>query len=349
MRSRVILATLALAAFALPACTPGAEEEAHAAAATPALRTATVEAASWTPSVEITGSLEPVSAVQLGFDVPGRIEELLVTRGQRVSKGDPIARLDDTLARAQLAQAEAGLSAARAQAEAAESGWGRIEKLGDAVSEQQRTEASAGNKGAQAQLDQAESAVKLARTNVGYHTLRSPIDGIVTNAPDNAGVLVGAGTPTFVIEDLSALRLKGTAEETASWLADGQAATVLPGTPGATQAVAAVVERVIPSLDPSTRRIPVEVRIDSPPPSLRAHAFARATITASAEQPAFSIPRGALVARPEFSVFVLPAAGAPPKRVPIEIVGESGDKLLVLGAIEAGQTVVVDPPHGYGE
>jgi len=81
------------------------------------------------------------------------------------------------------------------------------------VSEQQRTEVSAGNQAAQAMLEQAEAAVKLARTNVGYHTLRSPIDGIVTNAPDNAGILVGAGTPTFVIEDLSALRLKGTADD----------------------------------------------------------------------------------------------------------------------------------------
>ena len=81
-------------------------------AATPALalRTAAVEATTWLPTVEVTGNVEPVAMVQLGFDGPGRIDAILIERGQVVHKGDAIARLDARIASAQLAQAEAALT-----------------------------------------------------------------------------------------------------------------------------------------------------------------------------------------------------------------------------------------------
>jgi RND family efflux transporter MFP subunit len=333
----------------LLACEPDVEEARAEGTHVVALRTAPVEAATWRAEVEITGTLEPIASVQLGFDVPGRVESLRVSRGGFLRKGDALATLDSRMAEAQLAQAEAGVTAARAQADAAEASWQRIGKLGDAVSPQQRSDAEAGVAGARAQLEQASAALRLAKTNLAWHTLRSPIDGIVTMGPDNAGILVGAGSPLFVVEDLSALRLKGAAgEEHATWLRDGLVARVFPGTPGATTAIPAVVERVVPSLDPATRRLPIEVRIDSPPPELRAHGFARAVIATEVDQEAWSVPRGAVVARPDFAVLVVSTPDAPPRKVPVEVLGEETDRSIVRGALQAGDTVVVDPPHGYG-
>lgn len=339
---------IVLAAALLAGCDTHVEGDAHAAgaAAQPQVRTAAVEATSWRPSVEVTGSAEPVAAVQLGFDVPGRLKELVVVRGQVVRAGDAIAKLDASMAQSQLAQAQAGEAAATAQATAATSSFARIEKLGDAVSPQQRSEAQAGLEGARAQLAQAEAAVRLARTNLAWHTLKAPIGGVVTNGPDNAGILVGAGTPLFVIEDLSALRLKGTVAEEHAWVAEGLPVSVISGVGG--DSVPGVVERVIPALDPATRRIPVEIRIDAPPPSLRSHAFVRATVEGP-EQSTLAIPRAALVARPEFAVWRLPAPGAAPERVRVAVLAEQGDRVLVSGALSVGDTVVLDPPHGYGD
>ncbi|MBA2320034.1 MAG: HlyD family efflux transporter periplasmic adaptor subunit [Deltaproteobacteria bacterium] len=189
----------------------------------------------------------------------------------------------------------------------------------------------------------------MASTQLSFHTLRAPIDGIVTTAPDNPGTLVGPGAPLFVVEDLSGLRLRGTAPESEAWLVEGLAVEVFPGTPGAERGFPGTVERVIPSLDPATRRLPVEVRIPDPPPSLRAHGLARAVITAGQEESVWAIPQGALVARPDFSVLVVADPASAPTRIPVSVLHRDEERVLVRGDLTAGALVVVDPPHGYGE
>lgn len=316
----------------------------------PALRTAVAEAVGFRPTAELTGSLEPIASVQLGFDVPGRIVAILVPRGGSVKKGDAIARLDDTVARAQLAQAEAAHAGAVAQIAAGDAAFARVKTLKEAggVSQQQYVDAEAGVLAGRAGVDQAAAAVRMARANLGFHTVRAPIDGMVTNGPDNAGMLVGAGTPLFMIEDLSALQLKATAPESADWIRADLPALVLPGTPGAIGGVPARVVRVIPSLDPATRRIPVEVRIDSPPPTVRAHAFARVKIEAGDDVAAVSVPKGAVIARPDFCVLV--SEGAAVRKVAVEVLAERDGTSIVRGlGLEGGATVVVDPPNGLGE
>lgn len=337
-----LVATLALASCADPIT------ETASAATAPAISTANAEAVTFQARLELTGSVEPIATVHLGFDVPGRLDELLVSRGDDVRRGQPLARLDDAMARAQLAQAEAGTRAARAQADAAASAYDRLERLGDALSAQQRDEARAGRDGAAAQLAQAEAALALAKTNVRYHTLVAPIDGTLTDAPDNVGALTGAGSPLFVIEDNTAMRIKADVAEVDGWIAAGDAARVVAGTPGATATADGAVERVIPSLTPSTRRLPVEIRIDDPQ-GLRAHQFVRVTVTSSAPQAAIQVPKAALVANPDFAVWVEPAPGAKPLRVPVRVVEQTGDAVFVQGELTSGARVVVNPPHGYGE
>jgi RND family efflux transporter MFP subunit len=332
---------------ALAGCSDPITETANAAVAPP-ITTEDAKSVTYQATVEVTGSVEPIATVHLGFDVPGRLDALLVSRGDRVERGQALARLDDAMARAQLAQAEAGTRAARAQADAAASAYERLEKLGDGLSAQQRDEARAGRDGAAAQLSQAEAALALAKTNVRYHTLVAPIAGTVTDAPDNVGALVGAGSPLFVIEDNTAMRVKADVAEADGWIAAGDAAHVVAGTPGATAAADGTVERVIASLTPSTRRLPVEIRVDAPQ-GLLAHQFVRVTVTSASPQDAVEIPRTALVANPDFAVWVEPGPGAKPTRVPVRVVQEAGEAVLVTGELTSGARVVVNPPHGYGE
>jgi RND family efflux transporter MFP subunit len=353
MRTLILLPLLTLTACA-PSELPGGA--AAAAAQTdrsqaPSVQTAAPEAVRFRPTEELTGSLEPVASVQLGFDVPGRIQSLLVTRGAHVTAGQAVARLDSRMAEAQAAQAGAALTGAQAQLANGEASFLRAQKLKEAgaLSEQQYADAVAGIEAARAGVDQAKAAVRLTKTNLDNHTLRAPIGGVITNAPDNAGVLVGAGSPMFVIEDLSALQLKGSAPESAAWIREGLDATVLPGTPGATVGFPARVVRVIPSLDPISRRLPVEVRIDNPDASLRAHAYARVSVTSGDEVDAFEVPKAALSARPDFCVFVLPGPTAAPIRVPVTVLAERGDKAVVKGDLATDRPVILNPAHGLGE
>jgi membrane fusion protein (multidrug efflux system) len=314
---------------------------AAAVAGAPAVRTAAAEAVQYSPRVELTGSLAPAANAFLGFDVPGRIEALLVQRGETVRKGQAVARLDARMAEAQAQQAEAALAGATAQLAAGEAALARLQKLKDAggVSEQQFQDAEAAVQAGRAGIQQAEAAVRLARTHVANHTLRAPIDGILTNAPDNAGAMVGAGTPLFVIEDVSSLLMKATAPESAAWLTAGLAAEIVVAGGGN---VPASVLRVLPTLDPQTRRIPVEVRVDAPPASLRANAFARAIVRGAADISAWKVPGGAVVARPDYCVYV-DEAGAP-RRVTVEVLERLADGVVVRADLSAGANVIVDPP-----
>lgn len=321
-----------------------------AAAATSAYELSPVETAKYRPEIELTGSLSPIASVQLGFMVGGRVESMAVTRGQAVTAGQSIARLDTDLASAQLAQAEAAAKGAEAQLAAGEAAFARATALfeGKGMSEQQFQDAKAGVEAGRAGVEQARAAARLARANLGFHTLKSPIAGVVSSGPDNPGAVVGPGSPLFVIEDLSALLLKATAPETSVWLKEGLSATVIAGS-GIT--APATVSRVIPSLDPATRRLPVELRLDSPPAGVRAHSFARAKVQSDADADAFSVPALAVVARPDFVVFALPK-GAPdgqaPTRVPVTVVAQQGERSLVTGALTEGDRVVVDPPSSLG-
>lgn len=321
--------------------------EAEDAAGGPTVTTAPVVATRWRPTVEITGTLQPVASVQLGFEIGGRLASLRIQRGAVVAPGDELATLERAIAAAQTDQAHAGVVAAEAQLALAEQAWRRVEQVGDAVSDQARTEARTGRELAAAGFEQARATERMARTQLSFTTLRAPIGGVVTGAPDNAGALVGPGAPLFVIEDLAELRLCGTAPASEAWLVAGLDVEVFPGTPGAEAGFPAFVERVIPSLDPATRRLPVEIRVPSPPPVLRAHGLARAVITAAEEEEVWSIPKGALVARPEFAVLVL--VGDSPSRLPVVVLQESDGQVLVRGELGPHPSVVVDPPHGFGE
>jgi len=318
------------------------------AATVATVRTAVVESAPWTPELTLDGTLEPVAAVQLGFDVPGRMDRLLVSRGARVQKGDAIATLDDAMARAQLAQAEAAVQGAEAQLAAGEASWARAQQLRTAggLSDQQYKDAEAGILAGRAGVEQARAALALARTHVGNHTLRAPIAGTLTNGPDNAGMMIGAGTPLFFLEDLSALQLKGSVSEADTWVREGMPVTVYSGVPGSELSAPAVVVRVIPALDPITRRLPVEVRLEGAPVGLLAHGYARATIRAADAVSVSAVPTAAVVARPDFCVIV--EEGGVYTRVPVEVVGETGERSLVRGNLRTGAAVVLYPPSGLG-
>ena len=315
-----------------------------------ALQNAPVTTAEWTPSVTLDGTLDPVASVQLGFDVPGRIESLLAARGQVVAKGEAIARLDDTMAAAQLAQAEAALGGAEAQLAAGESAWSRAQQLNAAggMSPQQFKDAEAGVLAGRAGVAQAKAAVQLGKTYLANHTLRAPIAGTLTAGPDNAGMMVGGGTPLFFLEDLSALQLKGSVSEgDATWLAAGLAVEVSSGAPGSTATAKGVVTRVLPALDPVTRRLPGEVRIEGETAGLFAHGYAHATIHAEAPIVVSSVPHAAVVARPDFSVIVDRGNGKF-ERVSVEVLQSGPEADLVRGALVPGDSVVLYPPSGLG-
>jgi RND family efflux transporter MFP subunit len=180
-------------------------------------------------SVELssTGYVVPQTLTLVGAKIPGRVAKINVTEGMRVKKGDVLLELDSADYQSQLRSAQSRVAAARARALAARAAVAEIQVQLDRekrLFEQNVTpKATVENltarvaaldataKAADAEIAAAASEVKTAEVNLGYLTLKSPIDGEVVSKPPQLGELVGALTLTpltIEIADMSTLAVE---------------------------------------------------------------------------------------------------------------------------------------------
>ena len=110
------------------------------------------------------GTIE-TEQVAISPQASGRIVEAPAEEGVPVKKGDILYRLDATTAQLQIQQAQAGASAAQAAYD-------------QAVRDKKKASEKAA---AQAQLDQANVAIQLAQVQLGYATVASPLDGVLSS------------------------------------------------------------------------------------------------------------------------------------------------------------------------
>ncbi|MCK6530937.1 efflux RND transporter periplasmic adaptor subunit [Myxococcota bacterium] len=349
--SAVAAASLLLAA----GCRPPAGGDAPASdTAAPAeasrVRFATPESLSFVPQAVATGELRPEQSAMLAFGIPGRLERVAVRRGVTVKKGEALAVLDSGAASASLAQARAGLSAARAQLRMAEDALQRITPLREqqGVADAQLVQVQGQRDLALAQVEAAEAQVRAAEVHLGNHTLRAPFTGLVTRVPDGAGVAVNPGVPLMAMETAGALVLDTTLpEQDAAGVRVGDAAEVEAAVGGALVKEAGTVRAVLPSADPMTHRVPVEIAVPNPEGRFFAHTFARATLPAGRPRQALRIPSGALVQRGS-GFFVWSVGGDGTARLAaVRLLAQEGPQAVVEPAGEPlppGARVVDLPP-----
>jgi len=120
----------------------------------------------------------------------GRILTAPSEEGVAVKKGDVLYTLDSSVLKLQVDQAKAGVSAAKANLTNVKNKSGHSKS--DVTS-------------AQASLDQANAALKMAQTQLGYATIVSPIDGVVSSIAANAGENAAPGSTLAIVSDPSKL------------------------------------------------------------------------------------------------------------------------------------------------
>ncbi len=201
------------------------------------VHTATVGVRSIGTTLELSGSVVAARSARIGAVVAGRIRELRVNVGDRVTAGEPIATIDDASYRAQLEQASAGAASASKTSVAAAANVAQTDAHSDlarvtqrrmaqlyaqgAISRQQFDQtqadyraASAVTAQAEAQREaaadtaaQAEAGVAAASIAVSDSVIRAPFDGVVTERLADAGTAVGPGTPVVTVQDGRALEV----------------------------------------------------------------------------------------------------------------------------------------------
>lgn len=181
--------------------------------------TAKVERATLSSSVTATGTIEPVTEVEVGTQVSGIISHIYVDYNTEVKRGQVIAELDRTNLLSELNSAQSNLSAARSDLNYQRVNYNRYKALHDKglVSDNEFETARLAYDQAKSTYDARTEAVKKAQTNLGYATITSPIDGVILSKSVEEGQTVAASfsTPTLftIAQDLTDMRVIANVDE----------------------------------------------------------------------------------------------------------------------------------------
>lgn len=183
------------------------------------LETARVSPTSMTNVVTATGTVEPVTEVEVGTQVSGIINKIYVDYNSVVAKGQLIAEMDKVTLEAELRSQEAQLSNAKAEYEYQQKNYARSKVLFEKklISDTDYETATYNYEKAEAAYNQAQASMVKVRQNLGYATITSPIDGVVISKEVEEGQTVAAGfnTPTLftIANDLTQMRVIADVDE----------------------------------------------------------------------------------------------------------------------------------------
>ncbi len=181
--------------------------------------TAPVMRADLSTSITATGTIEPVTQVEVGTQVSGIIDKIYVDYNSEVRKGQVIAELDKTNLLSELTSAKSNLANSQSELDYQRANFERYAKLfekGLVSVDDYETARLAFEKARQDIVVQQQNVAK-AQTNLGYATITSPVDGIVLSREVEEGQTVASAmtTPTLfnIAQDLTDMRVIADVDE----------------------------------------------------------------------------------------------------------------------------------------
>ncbi len=148
--------------------------------------------------LELTGNTASINTVDLNARVQGFLTAIKYQDGQYVKKGTVLFVIEQDQYKADVAQAQAVLSANQALQVQAEAEYNRQNQLAkqDFASQATLDQARAKRDQAVANVQNAQASLDIAKINLGYTEVAAPFDGVVTAHLQDVGALVGYGSPT---------------------------------------------------------------------------------------------------------------------------------------------------------
>ncbi len=331
------------------------------------LETANVQRIDISSSVTATGTVEPVTKVEVGTQVSGIISKLYVDYNDVVKAGQVIAEMDKVNLQAELSAANAQLATAKTEYEYQQKEYNRMKTLHDKelISDSEFDQAQYQYQSSKNAYSQTQASYTKVKRNLSYATITSPIDGVVISKAVEEGQTVAAGfsTPTLftIAKDLTDMQVIANVDEAdIGQVKEGQRVTYT---------VAAYPDDVFEGrvkqvrLQPTTTSnvVTYEVVIGAPNPDLKVKPGLTATITIYTleEEDVLSVPTKALRFRPDpvilkglgITISGEPARSDSTKTVwvkrgdsisPIQVIpgNTSGDRTGINGNLQEGDEVV---------
>jgi RND family efflux transporter MFP subunit len=293
-----------------------------------------------------TGQVEAAAKTDLGFELGGRITEVLVDEGDLVAEGDVLATLDTSALAPERAALEAELAAMIADAELARLTLTRS----DALTE----------RGVRSVAAQDEARLTLARAEAGIAAVRARLAGVTVQleksvlvAPFSArigarqadpGQTVAAGQPILVLFDAGPAQARvGLPPELAAGLAADDDVMVEAG--GAVHP--ARILQVRPDLDPGTRSRSVVLTLPATIDPVLGETVAL-VLTQTVDEPGFWAPLSALREglRGSWSVMAIEATPEGNRAIPaaVEVIHSDGAQVYLRGTLPPGGQIVARAP-----
>ena len=182
-------------------------------------RSAKVDRGSITQRITASGTLNALIQVPVGTQVSGVVVSLTADFNSLVKKGQVIGQIDPTPWLTSLRDAEAALGRARDTMNQAEVDYRRYRELWKQklVSDSDRDAKDLALKVARGNYESAQAAVATAKTNLGYCTIKAPVDGVVVNRLVDVGQTVAASfnTPNVftIAQDLARMKVSAAIDE----------------------------------------------------------------------------------------------------------------------------------------
>lgn len=300
----------------------------------------------YTVTRRFTGQIEAAARTDLGFELSGRIAEVLVEEGDVVASGAVLARLDTSALIPERAALEAELAALAADAELARLTLAR----NDAVTE----------RGFRSVAAQDDARLTLARTEAGMAAVRARIADVdvrlkqsVLTAPYPArigarmadpGQTAAAGQTVLVLFDMEPARARvGLPPGLAVGLAIGDRVTIaLDG-----EELEATLSQIRPDLDPNTRSRSVVIILPRGAAPVLGDT-ASLLLTQTVDYPGFWAPLSALRegVRGSWSVMALMGTTEGDRTLPaaVEVIHGDGNRVFLRGDLPLGARIVAEAP-----
>lgn len=337
-----------LAALTLAGCSAGHDKK-KAAPAAAATTTDAADMALLAPSdvaaaarvdlaagVPVSGTLQPGWEARVTSPFDDVVEEVLVREGQRVGKGQILARFRSDIVTTSAASAAAALKSAAADFERQKN------LLAEGAVSQRDLEA------AEAGLRAAEAQDAAARKRLADATVRAPEAGSVTQRSVQSGTRVGAGDPLFVVSNTNELEFEASVPSEFVRLVRPGAMVRLDVTGYEAGAIRGRVARVNAQADAATRQVKVYVNVPNGDGRLVGGLFASGNVVTHEARKVLAVPSAAVRHEGDnHTVWVLAGGKLEPKPVKVGLRDESRDLIEVLDGLAEGDQVVTGPVEGF--
>lgn len=306
------------------------KEKPAASAPEPApVRIARVEARAFSDFLDTPGSIEPFARADVAAETPGRVEAVLADKGDVVSEGAPLMRVDSRMWEARARRAAIEIREANKDLER----WSELKKVG-AVSVDDFDSITTVKDRAETAFDEAEAALSKCEA-------RSPISGLVENRTIEMGEYATEGRIVFTVVNIDKVKLVAAIPEqhvlaTRPGGAIEFEVAVYPG-----RAFTAEVAFVSAVAAPDSNSFRMEAVLENPDRALLGGMIARVKLPRAAMKGALTVPLAAVLPRKgEHVVFLEETGRAVQRTVKIEIL--AGDSAVLSSGVAEGDRLIVE-------